>query len=242
MPNGIEDYYKLVSEPWGRIFYETIFEQLNLPTENSLKILDYGSGFGVTANHYAAFHNVIAIEPNRMMSDKRFSSNKYLQITGGLDALADFTDNLFDVIICHNVLEYNKNQKDIFSTLLQFLKPNGVLSIVKHNKYGKVIHKSVFNANPSEALKLLEDSRNDDSTTFGERFLYSNEDIEKWCSENGAIIDKIFGVRTFFSLIQDNSIKYDSDWYKKMFELELKVSSISDFQKVAFFNHLLIKK
>lgn len=224
MPNGIEDYYKLVSEPWGKIFYETLFVQLNLSNEKPLKILDYGSGFGVTADYYANIHNVIAVEPNSMMSDKRFS------------------DDLFDVIICHNVLEYNKNQKEIFQSLLQVLKPNGFLSLVKHNEYGKVIHKAVFNANPCEALKLLENPRGDDSTTFGERFLYSNEDVENWCSECGAAVDKILGIRTFFSLIQDNSIKYNNEWYKNMLELELKVSSISDFIKIAFFNHLLISK
>ena len=242
MPNGIEDYYKFISEPWGKIFYETLFIQLNLSNEKPLKILDYGSGFGVTANYYANIHNVIAIEPNSMMSDKRFSDNEYTQITGGIEVLKNFSDNLFDVIFCHNVLEYNENKKEIFQSLLQVLKPNGLLSIVKHNEYGKVIHKSVFNASPCDALKLLENPRNDDSSTFGERYLYSNKDIENWCSESCAVVDKILGVRTFFSLIQDNSIKYNNEWYKNMLELELKVSSIDDFIKIAFFNHLIIKK
>ena len=68
---NVQNYVELVKEPWGKMFYDLLFIQLDLPTSPRLKILDFGSGLGVTANHYAAWHDVTAIEPNKEMIDNR---------------------------------------------------------------------------------------------------------------------------------------------------------------------------
>lgn len=39
MANSINDYRQLIEKPWGKMFYDMIFRQLDLPEETSLKIL-----------------------------------------------------------------------------------------------------------------------------------------------------------------------------------------------------------
>lgn len=67
MSSSINDYRKLIEQPWGKMFYDTLFRQLALPEDHSLNILDFGAGFCVTASHYVPFHHVIAIEPSKEM-------------------------------------------------------------------------------------------------------------------------------------------------------------------------------
>lgn len=71
MPSTISDYRNLIEQPWGKMFYDLIFSQLNLTDKIKLNILDFGAGFCVTANYYAANHNVIAVEPSSDMYNLR---------------------------------------------------------------------------------------------------------------------------------------------------------------------------
>ena len=37
--------------------------------------------------------------------------NRYTQITGSTDELREFADETFDMITCHNILEYAKEER-----------------------------------------------------------------------------------------------------------------------------------
>lgn len=52
----------------------------------------------------------------------------------------------------------------------------------------------------------------------------------------------MFGIRAFFGLSSNNEIKYSEEWYEPMLELETKASTMDEFKKVAFFNHLIFEK
>ncbi|EKQ55996.1 MULTISPECIES: class I SAM-dependent methyltransferase [unclassified Clostridium] len=89
-----------------------VWEQLSQITNS--KILDFGSGFEITANHLAKSNNVLAIEPDAKMVEKRMCKNNYQQIIGDIGQLKQLEDNSFDVVVCHNVLESVKERKDLF--------------------------------------------------------------------------------------------------------------------------------
>ena len=136
--DSVNDYVDLVKAPWGKMFYDLLFAQLDIPHLPRLKILDLGSGLGVTANHFAAWHDITAIEPNEEMINNRLKENKYEQIQGGVEKIAIHKDVFFDIVFCHNVLEYIEDKEPIVAELLRVLKSDGILSIVKHNRVGRV--------------------------------------------------------------------------------------------------------
>ncbi len=238
--SGLNDYYNTIGQPWGRIMYDLLYRQLVLPDAPRLKILDFGSGFGVCADHYAAHHCVTAIEPNREMVDMRFRENEYKQIVGGMDALAEFK-NEFDLALCHNVVEYVPEQEAVFKALARALKPGGRLSIIKHNPHGRAMAAAVFEMNPQKALDLLLENK-DVPHYFGDRRLYTNEEARAWAENFGLSLAEVFGIRTFFALVQNNEIKYDPAWYEKMLGLEEIAGRIDEYKAVAFYNHLLFRK
>ncbi len=239
MSDAIKNYRNMVEQPWGRMFYELIFRQLDIPDDKRLKILDFGAGFCITADHYAGKHDVVALEPNDEMRSLRVANNPYTLVEKGIDHLITIGDDSFDLVICHNVLEYATDKESILNQLVRVTKPGGKLSIVKHNLYGRVMASAVLADDPGTALSLL--NREDENSMFGKREVYSNEWLVKTLEEKMDIVD-IYAIRTFFGLSSNNDIKYTDDWYQSMLELETKAYSIDEYKKVAFFNHLIFLK
>jgi SAM-dependent methyltransferase len=239
MNDELKIYFENVRKPWGVLFYRVVWEQL--PKITNSKVLDFGSGLGITANHLAMDNDVFAIELNPNMAEIRIRENRYQQVIGGIEQLKQQQDSYFDVIVCHNVFEYAKDRKDIFRELCRVLKPNGIISIVKHNHTGRIMQKVVFENTVDEATALL-DGGVAKVMNFGQVDYYDINDINDWIGGADISIEKILGVRTFWALQQNNEIKYDPIWQEKMFEIEMKVSSISDYINISFYNHVLLRK
>ena len=144
-----------------------------------------------------------------------------------------------DVAICHNVLEYAEDKEEILKQLARILKPEGILSVIKHNLLGRVMGSAVLGDNPKAALDLLNDVAED--SMFGNRSVYSNKSLIEALSENMVLID-LYGIRAFFGLSSNNEIKFTDEWYRTMLELEIRAGTMDEFRKIAFFNHLIFKK
>jgi len=238
----VQDYVDTVNAPWGKMFYDMLFAQLALPQTPKLNILDFGSGLGVTANYYAAWHNVTAVEPNNEMIENSFCGNSYTQIWGGIEHINNIADDTFDIVFCHNVLEYIKDKEPILQALLRVLKSHGKLSIVKHNRVGRVLHTAVFRNDPQRAMSILDEGSNDANKYLGTQYLYSNYELRCWIAKHGGSMINEYGMRAFWALGQDNAVKYSSEWYDKMLELEMKVSKMDEYVKFAFLHHLIFQK
>lgn len=239
MNNDLKEYIENIKKPWNALYYRLVWEQLSEITNHS--ILDFGSGLGIIANHLAKGNDVVAIEPNIEMVKERICENSYHQIVGDIEQLKQQEDNSFDVVICHNVFEYAEERKDIFKEFCRVLKPNGIISVIKHNHNGRIMQKAVFENNLDEAISLLH-GESTSAAYFGQISYYNTKDLMDWAGNIDVHIEKVLGIRTFYALNPDNEIKFDPIWQEKMFELEMKVSSIEDYIKISFFNHILLKK
>lgn len=239
MNTNLETYVENMKKPWSVLFYRVIWEQLSKITNS--KILDFGSGLGITANHLARNNDVVAIERNADMVEMRICENNYEQIIGDIEQLRKQEDNSFDVVVCHNALEYSKDRKDIFREFYRVLKPNGIISIVKHNHEGRIMQKIVFENNLDEALSLLNGEASN-AAYFGQINYYTITDVKEWIGDLDINIEKVLGVRTFFALHPNNEIRYDPIWQEKMFEIEMKVCNMDEYRNISFYNHVLLKK
>jgi len=239
MNNDFKAYIENMKEPWSVLFYRLIWEQLPKTTDS--KILDFGSGLGITASHLAKDNKVTAIEPNVDMIDMRICDNDYNQIIGNIDQLREQEDNSFDVIVCHNVFEYAEERKEIFREFYRVLKPNGIISIVKHNHSGRIMAKAVFENNIDEAIALLEGEAAT-AMNFGQVNYYDINDVIEWIDDLDINIERVLGIRTFLGLYSNNEVKYDPTWQEKMFKLEMKVCDIEEYTNIAFYNHILLRK
>ena len=222
---------------WERLFKKIVWKQLGDIKDKY--ILDFGSGEGITANHYAENNSVVAVEPWEEMLKDAWTDNEYRQIIGDVNSLKEFEDNSFDIIICHNVLEYIDDKENVIRELERVLKPEGFISLVKHNRNGRVMQMAVLLDDFDKANALL-DGENSTASKFGAIRYYEDSQIEEWSSE--LHIEKTYGIRTFWDLQQNQEKHSDEGSQDKMMDLELRVSVIDDFVDIAFFHHLIIRK
>lgn len=237
--DDLQLYRENTEKPWGKLFYRAVLEQLAFA--KGLRVLDFGSGFGHTANALAAQNDVVAVEPDERMCEMRVRENGYRQIVGGLEALRQFQDQSFDLVICHNVLEYVEDQGQYFAALARVLRRGGRLSLVKHNHPGRVMQRILFENNYEMALSELE-GQSVKAMYFGQIKYYTDDEIAEWAENCGLRIGEKYGVRMFFALIQDNEVKHDPAWQQTMAELERGASGIEAFRNIAFFHHVIFKK
>ena len=230
--------HKLTELPaWERLFKKIVWQQLG--DIEGKRILDFGSGEGITACHFAEKNEVIAIEPSEEMLATAWTDYEYTQITGDVNALSDFEDETFDIIICHNVLEYIDDKAEVIKALSRVLKKDGIISIAKHNRAGRVMQMAVLLDDFDKANALL-DGENSTASKFGAIRYYDDNDIIQWAPE--LEISDVYGIRTFWDLQQNQEKHDDEEWQDGMIQLEMRVAQIPEYRDIAFFHHLLIKK
>jgi SAM-dependent methyltransferase len=232
--------FDMDAHPHWTLYYKIKWEQLaDIVDIHNLKILDFGSGGGWTANYLAKNNEVVAIEPK--VPQGRKCENHYTQIEGNFENLKDFEDGSFDIIVCHNVLEYAAENDERIKILKEFsrlLKTGGILSVEKNNGAGRIFSQVVFANDIEKAVSLLEGEIM--QGPFGKVVLYEPEDLVKW-GEN-LKIEKVLSNRTFFGLQQNDEIKHEPDWAEKMFEIEMKVADMEPYKSIALFHHVLLRK
>ncbi len=230
--------HKITDLPaWERLFKKIVWAQLGDLHEKI--ILDFGSGEGVTANHFAENNHVVAIEPSEEILSNRWNDFEYRQIKGDVTNLAEFDDNTFDVVICHNVLEYVEDKKSIIEELHRVLKPNGIISIVKHNRAGRVMQMAVLLDELEKANELL-DGNDSTASKFGTIRYYEDEMISEWVA--GLKCRECFGIRAFWDLQQNQEKHNIEEWQERMIRLEMRVSQMDEYRNIAFFRHLIFVK
>ncbi len=204
-----------------------------------LRVLDFGSGTGVTADHLAAHNRVLAIEPDVAAVRSRTPAHDYEQRIGSLDVLERLHDESFDLILCHNVLEYVSERAEVVRAFHRLLRPGGQLSIVKHNRPGRVMQMAVLLNRFDEANALL-DGADSHSARFGTIRYYEDEDVCRWCPE--LHLQQVRGIRCFWDLQQEQDIQRDPDWQAQMTAMELRVSELEPYRAIAFFHHLTLTR
>lgn len=91
-----------------------------------------------------------------------------------------------------------------------------------------------------EKANGLLDGKNIATSKFGAINDYEDKMISEW--NVGLRCVDSFGIRTFWDL-QQNQEKHDlEEWQDKMMQLEMRVSQIDEYRKIAFFHHLIFIK
>ena len=232
----IQQYKQMLEQPWGKIQYEITFAQLE--HIKGKKILDFGSGFGLVSQFLAQNNEVVAIEPQEEMLFA-YSNHRYEKILGSLEQVKKFESETFDIVLCHNVLEYiDKDCRvNYLSELKRVLKQAGKLSIIKHNQVGKIMQAVVFSNDVDQALELLKGNEFR-SVSFNSGTTYT---IDELLEMSKMKLENYQAIRTFYSL-QMNEVKTKDNWLEKITEMELAVCDLYPYKDISFLQHVWLVK
>ena len=232
----IQQYKQMLEQPWGKIQYEITFAQL--AHLKNKKILDFGSGLGLVSKFLAENNEIIAIEPEKEMLFA-YSNHTYEKILGSIEQVEKFESESFDIVLCHNVLEYieENNREKYLSEFKRVLKRDGKLSIIKHNQVGKIMQAVVFSNDVDQALDLLKGNEFK-SVSFSQGTTYT---IDELLEMSKMKLENYQAIRTFYSL-QMNEVKTKDKWLEKMTEVELAVCDLLPYKDISFLQHVWLMK
>ena len=171
------------------------------------------------------------------MIAERKQDFSYEQLQGSLELLQTLPDQFFDVIVCHNVLEYVSDPDLYLAEFSRLLKKDGKISLVKHHEVGRVMHTVVFENDPEKAKQLLAGEAYQ-THSMGAAKVYQ---IKEVISGLPLEVEDYQGVRIFYGL-QSNDYKTAPDWAEKMLEMELAVCNQSPYRDIAAFQHVWLVK
>lgn len=221
---------------WEQLQKKLTWEQLG--EFSGKKILEFGCGNGVMGAYYAGKNTVVGIEPDEQVLRQNPYENME-QVCGDIKALSVYADESFDVILCHNVLEYAVERTEIMKEFQRLLKRGGLCSVLKHNIPGRVMQMAVLLNNFDHANDLL-DGKDGVASQFGKISYYEDDDLVKWAPE--LRIEKVLGMRTFWDLQQNQEIQEEEGWQREMMRLEQRVSDMEEYRNIAFFHHVFLRK
>ena len=253
--NGAQDYAAYLETPEGRLradlAFATLQDFLAQPqAQKPMYALDVGCGTGATAVRLArlSFH-VTQLDSSQAMLEiaKRTAedagiANGVTLVQGDAAQLTNlFPAASFDVVLCHNILEYVDDPTIVLRAAARLLRdPSAILSIVVRNQAGEVLKAAILAGDLAAAEANLDAEWGFESLYGGRVRLFTPAGLQAMLNLESLELIAERGIRVLADYLPVR-VSRDSE-YARILELEKKVGSRPEFTAVARYTHLLARR
>jgi S-adenosylmethionine-dependent methyltransferase len=253
--SGANRYAAYLETPEGRLRADLAFATLqeflpSRPTIDSLRALDIGCGTGATAVRLAQLGLHVTLLD---------SSEEMLEIAKGAAREADVTERIalikgdaaelanlfpapsFDVIICHNVLEYVGDPATVLRGAAPALRnASAIVSILVRNQAGEVLKAAIRAGDLGAAENSLTADWGRESLYDGRVRLFRFDSLRPMLKAASLAMIAERGVRVVTDYLPPSVSR--STEYERILELERKLGSRPEFAAVARYTHCLARR
>jgi 2-polyprenyl-3-methyl-5-hydroxy-6-metoxy-1,4-benzoquinol methylase len=151
-----------------------------------------------------------------------------------------FEPKSFDLIVCHNVLEYVEHPAETLRSAAGLLKDSAaVFSIVVRNQIGEVLKAAIKSGNLAEAEENLTAERGTESLYGGTVLLLSAETLWQMLRDASLEVIANRGIRVVSDYLPEKvSLSRD---YQRILDLELKLGRRPEFAAIARYMQCLVR-
>ena len=250
--NHFEQWIKEQGMPWGVLRHKQT--QANLAKHlgsGPLHILDAGGGNGLDSIPLAQQGHFVEIVDysEQMLADAVRRAGQAnlqdhvavhqanVQEVGGL-----FPDSHFDVVLCHNVLQYVEDVPALLKSLSLPLKTGGLMSLISINRYSQPYHAAFLRSDLAEAFSQL-DSRQTKALIFDTMMTnYSADEVCLMLENAGCQIEQDYGLRCLCDYWGDNDRKSDPAIFEQLERLEFALMDRYPYKLLARYYHVVARK
>lgn len=238
--------------PWYRLRYSISFANVQRHLDGrSLRFLDVGGGNGLDTIRYAADgHTVTLLDiSSEMLKEARRNAEAYGvadRVTFCQADLADipplFPDPTFDVVLCHNVIEYIDDMPAMLRAMCHALLPNGLISIMGINRFSESYRQALQRLDLNAAYSNL-DTRTYFTPVFETSIrLYAAEDLIPTLQDMGCSLVGRYGIRCVCDYIPDNETKTVPTFFAHLERLEHAMSDKYPYYLIARLYQVIARK
>jgi S-adenosylmethionine-dependent methyltransferase len=255
--NDAEKYAAYLSTPEGRLRFELAFANLqeSLPVSESkasLHALDLGCGTGATGVRLASLGIQVTLLDSslamlqmakRAVVEAGVTDNVVLQHAEAADVANLFPKETFDLVLCHNVLEYVDDPAAVLSAVAQVMQRNstrlGIVSILVRNWAGEVFKTGIREGDLPGAERQLTNLWGQESLLGGPVRLFTRECLESMLKSASLEVTVERGVRVISDYLPAKISRHDE--YERIFQLERKLGTRPEFATVARYTQYLAR-
>ena len=247
--SGADKYAAYLETTEGRLRCDLAFANLQdflfLPqSRRSLRGLDLGCGTGATAARLARLGiHMTLVDSSSAMLDIAKRTAREAGVDGRIalnhgDAaqVANlFRAGSFDVVLCHNILEYVDDPNSVLSAAARMMRSdstaNGVLSILVRNWAGEVFKAGVKAGDLGAAERNLTTMWGQESLFCGRVRLFTLDSLQVMTKSASLAVAAERGVRVISDYLPPQISRREE--YEQIFELDRKLGSRPEFAAVA---------
>jgi S-adenosylmethionine-dependent methyltransferase len=247
---GAAKYAAYLETPEGRLRLDLAFANLQefLPqATRSLQALDIGCGTGAIAIRLARLGlHVTLLDASLSMLDFAKRAAREAGVTerialkhGDAAQLATpFDEGPFDLILCHNILEYVDDPGAVLHGAAHMLRdPSGILSVLVRNQAGEVLKAALQDGDLAAAEHNLTAEWGYESLYGGRVRLFAADNLQAMLAAASFAVTAERGVRVVSDYLPPRVPRTAE--YERIFELERKLGRRPEFAAVARYTHSL---
>ena len=247
---GAAKYAAYLETPEGQLRLDLAFANLKdfLPqATRSLLALDLGCGTGAIAVRLARLGlHVTLLDASVPMLDFAKRAAREAGVTerialkhGDAAQFANlFHAGSFDVILCHNILEYVDDPCAVLRSAARALRdPSSIISVLVRNQAGEVLKAAIQDGDLAATEHNLTAEWGHESLYGGRVRLFTAESLEAMLLESSLAVTAERGVRVISDYLPPRVPRNDE--YERIFELERKLGRRPEFVSVARYTHCL---
>jgi S-adenosylmethionine-dependent methyltransferase len=250
---GAAQYAAYLETPEGRLRLDLTFANLQEslpPARRSLLALDLGCGTGAIAVRLARLGlHVTLLDVSLPMLDYAKRAARKAGVTerivlkhGDAAQLANlFHAASFDVILCHNILEYVDDPCAVLRSAARALRdPSSIISVLVRNQAGEVLKAAIQEGDLAAIEHDLTAEWGRESLYGGRVRLFAAESLQAMLLESSLAVTAERGVRVISDYLPP-SVALNHQ-YKRIFELERKLGRRPEFAAIARYTHWLARR
>jgi S-adenosylmethionine-dependent methyltransferase len=252
--NGAQAYEAYLETPEGRLRTDLAFANLQdfmrMPqARESLSALDVGSGTGVTAVRLARLGMQVTLldsspamldRAKRTAQDAGVADQIVLQHGDALQLTNLLPARSFDVILCHNLLEYLDDPIPVLCGAARALRDSSaILSVLVRNRAGEVFKAAIQTGDLAVAENNLTAEWGQESLYGGRVRLFTSESLQALLKAASLAVIAERGVRVLADYLPSRISR--SGEYERILELERKLGSRPEYASVARYTQCLAR-
>ena len=248
--SGAEKYAAYLETPEGRLRLDLAFANLQefLPqATRSLRALDLGCGMGVTGVRLARLGlHVTLLDSSPAMLDFAKGAAQEAGVTDKIELKQGDAAQLakllhgesFDVILCHNILEYVDDPCAVLRGAARALRdPSSIISVLVRNQAGEALKAAIKDGDLAAAEHNLTAEWGHESLYGGRVRLFTEEGLRATLIAATLAVIAERGVRVMSDYLPPQVSR--SAEYERILELERKLGRRPEFARVARYTHCL---
>jgi len=247
---GAAQYAAYLKTPEGRLRLDLAFANLQefLPqATRSLHALDLGCGTGALAVRLARLGlRVTLLDASLPMLDFAECAVREAGVTerialkhGDAVQLAALFDTAsFDLILCHNILEYVDDPGAVLRAAVRALRDaSSIISVLVRSQAGEVLKAAIQDGDLAAAAHNLTAEWGHESLYGGRVRLFTADSLQTMLRESSLAVTAERGVRVLSDYLPPTISRNDE--YERILELERKLGRRPEFAAVARYTHCL---